>query len=110
MGCSKVTDSSQLYGTYEARHEAGVETLKLNPDGTYTHFFKATDQTESSHSDKWNFEPYNGDPKVSLQNFSAHFPQSSHGPGVTLLGIERELGKTRLYLNYDRGEFYSKTR
>ena len=41
LGCSKVTDSSQVIGTYEAHHQNGVETLQLRPDGTYIHHFKA---------------------------------------------------------------------
>ena len=35
LGCSKVTDRSEVIGTYEARHDNGVEILQLRPDGTY---------------------------------------------------------------------------
>lgn len=110
LGCSKVTDSSQVTGTYEARHQNGVETLELRPDETYTHSFKAVDGTETAYSGKWQFEPYYGEPTVSLNEFSDYFPP---GPpkkaiGITLLGVEKDWGQVRLYLSYDRDEYYTR--
>jgi hypothetical protein len=109
-GCSNVTNRSEVIGTYISRHQGNVETLELHPDGTYTVRFKGAGGPDSIYSDKWNFEPYYGEPKVSLQNFSDHFPQSSprQATGITLLGIERAWGKIRLYRNYDRDEYFSK--
>ncbi len=109
LGCSKVTDSSQVIGTYEAHHQNGVETLQLRPDGTYIHHFKAVNGTETTYSGKWQFEPYYGEPKVSLNNFPQHFPPNSHKEtiGITLLGIEKDWGRVRLYLSYDRDEYYT---
>ena len=109
FGCSKVTDSSQVIGTYEAHHQNGVETLQLRPDGTYINHFKAVNGTEATNSGKWQFEPYYGEPKVSLNDFSQHFPPNSHKDtiGITLLGIEKKWGRVRLYLSYDRDEYYT---
>jgi hypothetical protein len=109
LGCSKVTDRSQVIGTYEAHHQNGVETLQLRADGTYTHRFKGADGIETVYSSKWEFEPYYGEPKVSLNNFPYHFPPNSQKElaGITLLGIEKDWGRVRLYLNYDRGQYYS---
>jgi hypothetical protein len=109
LGCSKVTDRSQVVGTYEAHHQNGVETLQLRSDRTYTHRFKAVDGTETAYSGKWEFEPYHGEPKVSLNSFSHHFPPNSHKEpiGITLLGIEKDWGRVRLYLSYDQDQYYS---
>jgi hypothetical protein len=110
FGCSKVTDRSQVIGTYEAHHRNGIETLELQPDGTYKHHFSAADGIETTYSNKWEFEPYYGEPQVALHNFSPYFPQNSHTEpvGITLLGIQHGWGAIRLYLNYDRDEYYSK--
>ena len=105
-----MTKRSEVTGTYVARPQGGVETLELRPDGTYTVHFKVAGAPESRYSDKWDFEPYGGESKVSLQNFPDHFSRDSREPttGITLLGIERDWGRIRLYKNYDRAEYYSK--
>ena len=82
--------------------------IELKSDGQYTHQFKRRDGTETTASDVWEFEPYDGQPKVALHNFKAYFPQSSeNGADVTLLGAEKHWGKIRLYVSYDRYEYYS---
>jgi len=108
FACSKKVERSQVLGDYEAKHQNGVETIELRSNGTYTQLFKRKDGTEAKVTDTWDFEPYNGEPKVALHNFSAHFPQSPEkGADVTLLGIEKDWGRVRLYLSYDRNDYYS---
>jgi hypothetical protein len=107
-GCSKKVERSQVLGDYQTEHQNGIETIELRADGTYTQHFKQKDGADTIISDDWEFEPYNGDPKVALHNFRTHFPQPSEkGTDVTLLGIERHWGRLRLYLSYDRDEYYS---
>jgi hypothetical protein len=108
FGCSKKVERSQLLGNYQATHQSGVEMIELKSDGRYTHQFKRKDSTETTASDIWEFEPYDGEPKVALHNFKAYFPQSpENGTDITLLGVEKHWGKIRLYVSYDRYEYYS---
>ena len=109
LGCSNVTGSSQVIDTYEAHHQNGVETLELHSDGTYAHHFKPSNGTETTYSASWKFEPYGGEAKVFLDNFARHFPGNSQlGPIGTLLGVEKKWGRVRLYLSYDRDQYYTK--
>lgn len=110
IGCSKVSNSSELVGKYEAHHENGVETLELHADGTYTHNFKPWSGKEAQYSSTWKLDPYGGEPKVFLDNFVQDFPGSSQtGPIGTLVGVEKSWGRIRLYVSYDRGLYYTKT-
>jgi hypothetical protein len=110
LGCSKVEDSSELVGRYEAHHKNGAETLDLRSDGTYVHRIKMPNGTELESSANWKFDPYGGEPKVFLEHFTQHFPGSSRSnPMDTLLGAERKWGTIRLYLSYDRDLFYAKS-
>ena len=103
-----VADRSQVIGTYEARHQNGVETLELHSDGTYTHRFKRSNGTETVYSASWKLDPYGGEPKVFVDNFAQHFPGNSQtAPIGTLLGVEKKWGRIRLYLSYDRDEYYT---
>lgn len=112
IGCSrKVTDRSQVIGRYEAHPTNGIEVLHLKPDGTYIESFKALTGIETTFSGRWEFEPYYGQPKVSLQDFPNRFSENSHKDlkSITLLGIEYGWdGKLRLYFSYDRDEYLSK--
>ena|ERR1700734_3762943 len=110
FGCSKKVERSEVPGNYQTDHQNGVETIELMADGTYTQHFKGRDGTDVRSSDTWEFEPYNGEPKIALHNFRSHFLQSSEKTAdVTLLGIEKDWGRIRLYLSYDRDEYYSQT-
>lgn len=109
-GCSKKVERSQVLGEYQTEHQNGVETIVLRGDGTYTQHFKQKDGTDTIISDHWEFEPYSGEPRIALHNFKAHFPRSSEKEAdVTLLGIEKKSGRLRLYLSYDRDEYFSQT-
>jgi hypothetical protein len=104
-----VYNSSTLIGSYEAHHNLGVEKLELRSGGTYTHRFKPSDGGEKVYSSTWKFEPYDGEPKAELDNFVQYFPGSHQdGPIGTFLGIEKKWGRIRLYLSYDRDQFYTK--
>jgi hypothetical protein len=109
FGCSKEVERPQVLGTYRAEHQNGVETIELRADGTYTQHFKQKDGPDTTISDHWEFEPYNGEPKVALHNFRTRFSQSPEKDSdITLLGIEKDWGQLHLYLSYDRGEYYSR--
>ncbi len=111
FGCSNITNASQVHGTYEANHQNGAEMLQLKSDGTYIDTFKASDKADTTTcTGVWEFEPYGGEPQVVLHNFCPHFSRDSEAPigGTTLLGIERNWGSMRLYLNYDRNQYYSR--
>src|SRR5277367_773815 len=106
-GCSKITDSSQILGVYQARQSDGVETIELRVDGTYIHRFnRSTGTATDEYSATWKLEPYGGEPKVFLDNFKPSFPNAPNpGPIGTLLGIEKKWGQIRLYLSYDRDQY-----
>jgi hypothetical protein len=109
-GCSQVATGSKLVGSYSAHHNNGFETLELRSDGTYSHRFKSLDGTEKVYSSTWSFQPYGGETKVELDNFVQYFPRSHQGgPIGTLLGVEKRWGRIRLYLSYDRGQFYAQS-
>jgi hypothetical protein len=108
LGCSKVNNSSEIVGKYEAHHQNGVETLELRSDGTYTHQFKSSNGNETVYSASWKLDPCGGESKVFLDHFAQHFPGSSQtGPIGTLLGVEKRWGRIRLYLSYDRDQYYT---
>lgn len=108
-GCSKITDKSQVVGVYEARHSIGIERLELRLDGTYFYEFRPSSGMAIKYSGVWRLDPYGGEPKVFLDNFSSHFPDApDSGPIGTLLGVERRWGQMRLYLSYDRDEYYTR--
>lgn len=109
-GCSKITDSSQIVGVYQARHPEAVETIELRADGTYIyHFNRSTGTAAEEYSATWKLEPYGGEPKVFLDNFKPRFPNAPNpGPIGTLLGIEKRWGQIRLYLSYDRDQYYTR--
>jgi hypothetical protein len=106
LACSKRINPSEVAGTYEAHHQNGVETLQLRPDGSYLHEFKSANGTTSDHSGRWKFEPFDGEPKVALYDFSSHFPVSQKRGDILLLDVERDWGRVRLYLSYDLGQYY----
>jgi len=109
-GCSKNVDRSGVPGEYKATHADGIETLELHGDGTYTNRFRTLNGAETASSGKWGFEPYFGESKVEVYNFSSHFPNPFQtGASNSLLGIEKDWGHIRLYYSYDRDEYYSKT-
>ena len=103
--CSNKIDPSQIAGRYEARHQNGRETLDLRSDGTYAHEFIAANGTKSMSSNKWRFEPFEGEPKVALYDFTPEFPESQRG-NIVLLDVEKTLGRLRLYRSYDLDQYY----
>jgi len=109
LGCSEVIDRSQMIGSYEARHQNGVEILTLRPDDTYILKFSAVDSSESTSSGKWEFEPFEGEPKVALHNFSSHlFKQPQVKADLSLLDIENRWGRIRLFVSHDLDQYYLK--
>src|SRR5437868_2174104 len=106
--CSKDIDPSKLPGTYEAHFKTGVEILTLRTDGTYTQYFTPADGVTSTYSNRWKFEPFDGEPKIALQCFTSHFPESSKGD-IVLLGVQREWDRTRPYRSYALEQYYVKT-
>jgi len=109
LGCTKVTNSSELVGKYEAHHRNGVETLELRADGTYVSEFKSSDGKEMRYSSSLKLGPDGWEPKVFFDNFVQHFPGTQESPIGTLVGIENRGGKIRLYVSYDRDLYYTKT-
>ncbi len=105
-GCSKPMARSRVVRVYEAEHENGTETLRLLDDGSYSHRFKASNGSESTISDKWEFAPNGASPSVVLHNFAPHFPGNSWIRGAWSLGIKEDYGLIRLYLSYDPRQFY----
>ncbi len=110
-GCSKITDSSQIVGVYHAGHSDGVETIELRADGTYIYRFNGSTGTAiEEYSATWKLEPYGDEPKVFLDNFKPRFPNAPNlGPIGTLLGVEKKWKQIRLYLSYDRDQYYTRT-
>jgi hypothetical protein len=108
-GCSKPLTTSEIPGVYKASFPTGLETLELKASGEYIQYFKATQGAESKATGKWEFEPFEGEPKVAIHDFSSHFPDSSPDKvSIVLLGVDRSWGKVRLYVSYDRDQYYSK--
>lgn len=94
FGCSKPVGPSDIPGVYEAMLPTGSETLDLKPDGEYTQRFKGKQGVELTATGKWDFEPYGGEPKVAIHDFSSHFPNSSPNKmDVFLLGADRSRGR-----------------
>jgi len=71
------------------------------------HEFTATNGTKSTSSVRWKWEPFEGEPKVALYDFTPRFPRSQSG-GVVLLGVEKAWGRIRLYRSYDLDQYYAK--
>ena len=102
--CSKNVDPSRLPGRYEAHHENGLEILDLRADGVYMHEFRPTIGAGSIYSNKWRFDPFGGEPRVILRDFTPHFPNSQKGD--VLLDVDKEWGRIRLYRSYDLNQYY----
>jgi hypothetical protein len=107
-GCSKEIDPSRLAGTYEAHHRNGSEIIELRSDGSYTQHFTAPDGMKSTYSNNWRFESFHGEPKIALQGFTSHFPESKNAD-IVLLGVEKDWGRIRLYRSYDLDQYYVKS-
>jgi hypothetical protein len=108
-GCSKTVERSDVVGAYVASHAGGSERIELKADGTYIYKFKPFEGHERSNTDKWEFTVLDKEQKVVLYNFYSHFPPASPGGQVQLLGAEKHWGQFRLYVSYDRDQYYSKT-
>ena len=108
-GCSGNLNRTDLIGIYEAPHSAGSERIELRSDNTYTHTFEPVVGDELRNTDKWEFTDYGDGKKVALYNFHSHFPPTSPGAEIMLLGVHREWGRVRLYVSYDLDLYYSKT-
>lgn len=107
-GCSRDLSRPDVIGKYAARHAAGSETIELRPDNTYVHTFKPVVGSELRNTDKWEFTDYGDGKKVALYNFYSHFPPTSPGAEIMLLGVHQEWGRVRLYVSYDLNLYYSK--
>ena len=104
-----IHDREEVVGIYDAHHAEGAEVLELDADGTYIDHFIGTDGSKADCSGRWRFDADGGEPKVDLEQFVQHFPESYRkGPIGTLLGAEKKSGQVRLYLSYDRNQFYSR--
>ena len=105
--CSTEIDPSKLTGSYEAHTSAGVETVQLNSNGTYTQYFTTATGTKSTYSGTWKFEPFGGEPKIALRDFASHFTHSPRAD-VVLLSVQKDWGRVRLYRSYDLDQYYVK--
>jgi hypothetical protein len=86
-----------------------LEVLELRPDGEYTQRFNGKQGVESTAAGRWEFEPYAGEGKVVMHNFSSHFPGASPDKvDAFLLGVDRNWGTIRLYFSFDRDQYYLK--
>jgi hypothetical protein len=111
--CSRQPEEATVVGTYIARHSSAVETLMLHSSGIYTLRVRRADGSEKSITDKWKFEPYGGNPKIVLYNFETNFERPSPLPkiekgAIVLLSAQSNLGRMRLYVNYDLNQYYER--
>jgi len=111
VGCSARPNREDVVGVYEALDHGNRETLRFNADGTYIQRFESSGAKELISSNKWEFEPYGGEPKVAVFDFSSHFPGRTHkiaDSSISLLGVEKSWRGIRLYLSYDSDLYYKK--
>jgi hypothetical protein len=108
-GCSNRLSDAELSGKYQLRQNNSIETIELNPDGTYVYRAQTPSSPTRTYSSHWRFDPYQGEPQVSLDNFPQGAPDDPQRPLVgTLLGIKKSWGRIRLYVNYDLNLYYLK--
>jgi len=114
LGCTKPVQPTELPGLYEASSEAGTETLELRSDGEYLLRFKDRKGVELTENGHWRYEPYEGEPKVALEDYRPNLwdfglPPAQAKGSLSLLGIERSWwGGIRLYASYSADKYYSK--
>jgi len=113
-GCSsKEITSQDVIGRYIANYDkdkVAVDSIEVRDDGTYTHYFKPTQDTnEFTDTGSWEFEYENGDPRMIFANFTIHYekPQGY----VSKYGFWSPIvqdGGDRLLIDEDIGLHYDK--
>lgn len=98
-----------LFGKYTANHKYGIDTLNINQDGTYNYYFKSTDGTELTNTNRWKFEFQNNEPRIIFEKFIFGIPgYGSKMPGFWDVEVEKKGKSLRLCIDPDLNYYYEK--
>jgi len=108
-GCSGQIGAGELAGSYKLTQANGFEILDLRENGNYVCEVHTSKGMKKTYSSTWKFEPFDGEPKVFVEDFPQGSVNADQRPLVgTLLGIRKSWGRIRLYVSYDENLYFSK--
>lgn len=120
LGCSsKEITRQNVVGTYIANYdkdEVATDSITINDDETYTHYFKSAKEDRSfTNTGTWGFEYSDGTPRVYFQNFimgyssyTVHFGGEEELKRPSIWSPPVEDGGEKFVIDYDLGLHYEK--
>jgi hypothetical protein len=104
--CNRDLPRSRFVGTYEAQHERGIETLTLDSDGTYKHYFRGEFGMEVTAAGRWEVARVGSKQRVLVHDFTPHFPGRPDVASNYPLEPHEDYGLLRLYVSHQPRQFY----
>jgi hypothetical protein len=104
--CSRDAPYSSFVRTYETDHANGTETLTLETDGTYRHYFKNNNGGEARSSGKWELVKIGRKQRILVHSFTPYFPGRPQVATDWLLEPYQHFGYVRLYVSREPRQFY----
>jgi hypothetical protein len=98
-----------IVGVYVADHEKGLDILKINPDGTYEHFYTEKNRKSHVNRNKWSFEIVDNIASgITFTDFHFYFRGRKTG-GYWYTEVDYDIfGKARFCLDPDLYHYYVK--
>lgn len=107
-GCSDHYSAKEIAGRYVISVDGGVDTIELNPNGTYTHSYKSKGGLVDHQGGAWDLEALQAGATVALNNFHPLLGEDVRGEGTYLLLVKSSFGRITLVTNIDLGEGYKR--
>ena len=104
--CSHDIPPSSFVRTYLADHANGTDTLTLESDGTYRHYFQNTNGSEVRSSGRWELVKIGRKQRILVHGFTPYFPGRPQVATDWLFEPYQHFGYLRLYVSREPRQFY----
>ena len=106
VSCKRDIPRSSFVRTYLADHTNGTETLKLEGDGSYRHYFKNTNGRETTSSGRWEVVKVGRKQRILVHSLILYFPGRPQSATDWLLEPYETFGYLRLYVSREPRQFF----